>query len=230
MFAPNSHSRSFQPVKLLACVLAASLFWLLNALNKDGYSLNVNYPIRFLYNDSLYMPTSALPRIVTVNVSGSGWNLLGHSWIPFRSPSVDYVVRNPLRESVINTSAMAASLGEQTKNLRINYIVADTLELSFEQRMVRTVRLIPDSVHINMAPRFVVTSLINIRPRTITVEGPRRLVQGIGDTLAVRIPGKRIADNYDEEVQINNFRHPKLRVSASRVSVSFEVGELLSPQ
>lgn len=125
---------------------------------------------------------------------------------------------------------MTASLSEKTKNLRINYIVADTLELSFEQRMIRTVRLIPDSVHINMAPRFVVTSLINVRPRTITVEGPRRLVQGIADTLILRIPGKRIADNYDEEVQINNFRHPKLRVSVSRVSVSFEVGELLSPQ
>lgn len=230
MLSSKSSSRSFQPVKLLGCVLAASLFWLLNALNKDGYSLNVNYPIRFLYNDSLYIPMSALPKTVMVNVSGSGWNLLGHTWMPFRTPSVDYVVRNPLRESVINTSAMTASLGEQTKNLRINYVVADTLELSFEQRMVRTVQLIPDSVHIDMAPRFVVTSLINVRPRTITVEGPRRLVQGISDTLVLRIPGKRIADNYDEEVQINNFRHPKLRVSASRVSVSFEVGELLSPQ
>lgn len=212
--------------------MAASLFWLLNALNKEGYSLNVNYPVQFIYNDSLYMPTSALPKTVMVNVSGSGWNLLGHSWLPFRTPSVDYVVRNPLRESVINTSAMTASLGERTKNLRVNYIVADTLELGFEPRMVRTVQLMPDSVQISraLAPRFVVASLINIRPRTITVEGPRRLIQGISDTLLIKIPGKRIADNYDEEIQINNFRHPKLRVSASRVSVSFEVGELLSPQ
>lgn len=228
----STKSRSFQPVKLLGCVLAASLFWLLNALNKEGYSLNVNYPIRFLYNDSLYLPTSALPKTVMVNVSGSGWNLLGHSWIPFRTPSVDYVVRNPLRESLINTATMATSLGEQAKNLRINYVVADTLELRFEPRMVRIVQLMPDSAQISraLAPRFVVASLINIRPRTITIEGPRRLVQGISDTLIIRIPGKRIADNYDEEIQVNNFRHPMLRVSASRVSVSFEVGELLSPQ
>lgn len=214
----------------MGCVLAAALFWLLNALNKDGYSLNVNYPVRFLYNDSLYVPTSALPKTVMVNVSGSGWNLLGHSWLPFRTPSVDYLVRNPLHESVINTSAMTVSLAEQIKNLRVNFVVADTLELGFEQRMVRTIRLVPDSLHMNMAPRFVVTSLINVRPRTITVEGPRRLVQGIPDTLFVKIPGKRIADNYDEEILINNFRHPMLRASANRVSVSFEVGELLSPQ
>lgn len=223
-------ARPFQPVKLFGCIVVAALFWLLNALNKDGYSLNVNYPVRFLYNDSLYVPTSALPRTVMVNVSGSGWNLLGHSWLPFRTPSVEYVVRNPLRESVINTSAMTASLSNQIKNLRVNYVVADTLELGFEPRMVRTVQLLPDSLSINMAPRFVVTSLINVRPRTITVEGPRRLVQGIPDTLFVKIPGKRIADNYDEEVLINNFRHPMLRASANRVSISFEVGELLSPQ
>lgn len=230
MVSPNSQADSFQPVKLLGCVLVAALFWLLNALNKDGYSLNVNYPVLFLYNDSLYVPTTVLPRTVMVNVSGSGWNLLGHSWLPFRTPSVEYLVRNPLKESVINTSAMTASLAEQVKNLRVNYVVADTLELGFEQRMIRTVRLLPDSLHINMAPRFVVTSLINIRPRTITIEGPRRLVEGISDTLVVKIPGKRIADNYDEELPIYNFRHPKLRVSTSRVSVSFEVGELLSPQ
>jgi hypothetical protein len=226
----TNSSSSFQPITLLGCVLAAALFWLLNALNKDGYSLNVNYPVRFLYNDSLYVPTSALPKTVMVNVSGSGWNLLGHSWLPFRTPSLEYVVRNPLKETVINTSAMTASLAEQVKNLRVNYVVADTLELGFEQRMVRTVRLLPDSLNINLAPRFVVTSLINIRPSIITVEGPRRLVEGIPAYLTIKIPGKRIADNYDEEIQVYNFRHPQLQASASRVSVSFEVGELLSPQ
>nr|WP_044130737.1 hypothetical protein [Rudanella lutea] len=228
--SPNASTRTFQPIKLLACVLVAGLFWLLNALNKDGYSLNVEFPVRFVYNDSMYVPTSPLPKTVMVNVSGNGWNLLGHSWMPFRTPSVDYVVRSPLRESTLNTSAMTASLSEQIKNLRVNYVIADTLELGFEQRMTRTIHLVPDSLHLDMAPRFVVTSLINIRPETITVEGPRRLIQGLSDTLLVRIPGKRIADNYDEEVPINHFRHPLLKASANRVSVSFEVGELLSTQ
>ena len=45
----------------------------------------------------------------------------------------------------------------------------------------------------------------------------------------MKISRKRIADNYDEDIILNQFRHPLLRVSTDRVAVSFEVGELLSP-
>lgn len=209
--------------------MAAALFWLLNALNKSGYTLNVEYPVHFVYNDSLYVPTSSLPRTVMVNVSSDGWGLLRHSWLPFRVEPVDYVVNNPLQASIINTSSLAAALAEQVKKVRVNYVVADTLDMRFDKRMTKTIRLVADSLHINLAPRFVVSSVINLTPRTIQVEGPAQLVRGLSDTILVRVPRKRIADNYDEELPLNQFRHPLLRTSADRVAVSFEVGELLSP-
>lgn len=224
---PSAHP--FQPAKALLCLGAAALFWFLISLNKTGYTLNVDYPVRFVYNDSLFVPTKPLPRTVMVNVSSDGWGLLRHSWLPFRIEPVDYVVNNPMQASVINTASLTAALSEQVKKLHVNYVVADTLEMGFDRRMVKTIRLIPDSLHINLAPRFVVSSLINMTPRTIQVEGPARLVRGLSDTLLVKIPRKRIADNYDEELPLNQLRHPLLRVNASRVAVSFEVGELLSP-
>jgi YbbR domain-containing protein len=221
-------SRPFLPAKALLCLGAAALFWFLNALNKNGYTLNVEYPVRFVYNDSLFVPTTPLPRTVTVNVSSDGWGLLRHSWLPFRVDPVDYVVKDPIHASVINTSSLAASLADQVKKLHVNYVVADTLEMGFDRRTTKTVRLLPDSLHIDLAPRYMVSSLINITPRTIQVTGPERLIRGLSDTLFVKINRKRIADNYDEEVVLNAFRHPLLRVSADRVAVSFEVGELLS--
>lgn len=220
---------SFQLSKALLCVSAAALFWFLTALNKTGYTLNVEYPVRFVYNDSLYVPTSPLPRTVMVNVSSDGWGLLRHSWLPFRVEPVDYVVKDPIQASVINTASLTAALEEHVKKLHVNYVLADTLGMSFDRRMTKTVRLIPDSLHINLAPRYMVSSVINLTPRTIQVEGPARLVRGLSDTLLVRIPRKRIADNYDEELPLNQLRHPMLRTSADRVAVSFEVGELLSP-
>ncbi|QHV98853.1 hypothetical protein GJR95_29305 [Spirosoma endbachense] len=224
---PNN--RPFQPTKALLCLGAATLFWFLSALNKTGYTLNVEYPIRFVYNDSLFVPTKPLPRTVRVNVSGDGWGLLRHSWLQFRVDPIDYTVSNPLQASVINTSSLTAALAEHIKKLHVNYVIADTVEMGFDRRMTKTIRLIPDSLHIDLAPRYIVSSVINMTPRTIQVEGPERLVRGIADTLPVTIPGKRIADNYDNEVILNHFRHPLLRVSADRVTVSFEVGELLSP-
>ncbi|WP_420147219.1 hypothetical protein [Spirosoma sp.] len=221
--------RSFQPSKALLCLGAAALFWLLSALNKPGYTLNVEYPIRFVYNDSLFTPTSPLPRTVQVNVSSDGWGLLRHSWLPFRVEPVNYVVKNPLQTSVINTASLAATVAEHVKKLHVNYVVADTLDIHFDRRLTKTIRLVADSLHINLAPRYVVSSVINLTPRTIQVEGPAKLVRGLPDTMLVKIPRKRILDNYDEEVPLNQLRHPLLQTSADRVAVSFEVGELLSP-
>ena len=215
-------------MKALACVAIAVLFWVMNALNRDSYSLNVEFPLRFVYNDSLFIPTKPLPRTVTANVSGDGWGLLGHSWLPFRTEPVSYEIDDPLRASVISTASLAALLAEQTKNLRVNYVIADTLALGFERRLTKTIRLVADSTHINMAPRMVISSVINLTPATIQVEGPERLVKGFADTLVVRIPGKRISIDYDDELPINNYRHPLIRSTASRVTVSFEVAELLS--
>ncbi|GAB3024902.1 hypothetical protein [Spirosoma pulveris] len=222
--------RSFQPTKALLCIGAAALFWFLNALNKPGYTLNVEYPIRFVYDDSLFIATSPLPHSVRVNVSSDGWGLLRHSWLPFRIEPVDYVVQNPLRATAINTTSLAAALAEQVKKLHVNYVVADTLALSFDRHITKTVQLLPDSLHLDMAPRFMVSSVINMTPRTIQIDGPAKLVKGLPDTILVRIPRKRISDNYDEELPLNQLRHPLLHTSANRVAVSFEVGELLSPQ
>lgn len=223
------HSRPFLPARALLCLGAAALFWFLNALNKNGYTLNVEYPVRFIYDDSRFVPTTPLPRTVTVNVSSDGWGLLRHAWLPFRVDPVDYVVQDPIRASLINTASLAATLAEQVKKLRVNYVVADTVEMGFDRRTTKIIRLVADSLHLNLAPRYLVSSQINLTPRTIEVTGPDRLVRGLSDTLLVKIPRKRIADDYDEEIVLNQFRHPLLHVSTDRVAVSFEVGELLSP-
>ncbi|QKZ11118.1 hypothetical protein [Spirosoma sp. KUDC1026] len=225
---PSSNVRSFQPARALLCLAAASLFWLLNALNKTGYTRNVAYPIHFVYNDSLYIPTRPLPHSVVVNVSSDGWALLGHTWFPFQIKPVDYIIKNPLTASRINMATLANELDDQVKKIKVNYVVSDTLDMVFDRRLTKTVRLVADSTHINLAPRFMVSSVINLTPRTIQVEGPERLVRGVPDTLVVKVPRKRIAANYDEEVPLNQFRHPLLRTSTDRVGISFEVGELLS--
>ena len=216
--------------KFLLCIGAAAVFWLLNALNKPGYTLNVEYPIHFVYNDSLYVPTTLLPRTVTVNVSSDGWGLLRHAWEPLRDEPVDYVVNNPLQASIINTSSLTSALAEHVKRLRINYVVVDTLDMQFDRRMTKTIRLAVDSTLIDVVPPYVISSVINVTPRLIEVAGPAKLVRGLPDTAFIRIPRKRIAANYDEELPLNQFRHPLLHSSASKADVSFEVSELLSPR
>ncbi len=225
----NVPSRPARLGKWIICFLGAALFWLMNALNREQYSLDVAYPVQVRFNESQYISTSALPRTVRVNVSGDGWHLLRLLWLPFRTEPVNYEIANPLRASLIDPAQIAAALAGQVKHLKVNYVVADTLDLHFDRRETKTIRLLPDSTHIDLLPRYVVSSIINLTPATLTVQGPARLLRGFADTLLVKIPGRRIGANYDEELPLLAYRHPLVKRSTEKVFVSFEVGELLSP-
>lgn len=229
MALTNAPSRTIHLPTLLLCLLAAGIIWLLNALNKDNYTVNVQYPVEFLYDTKAYVPTSPLPKTITVSITGNGWNLLRRSWLPFQSKPIRYQIVNPLQTKAINTTSLAASLSGQVKDIRINFIAADTLALGFDRLAAQEVPVVVDSVGIDLANRMVVSSLINVNPRSVRFEGPARLLRAMPDTIKVKIPARRLASNYDEQLLLNLPRHPLVRVSADRVLVSFEVAELLQP-
>ncbi|GAB3314009.1 hypothetical protein GCM10027299_01630 [Larkinella ripae] len=211
------------------CLLAAAVIWLLNALNKNNYTVSVQYPIEFVYNQKLYVPTSPLPKTVTVSISGNGWKLFRKSWLPFRSQPIHYPVNRPLQTRFINTASLAALLTDHAKDVRVNFVAGDTLELNFDRLAAQDVPVIVDSAGIDLAEQMVVSSLINVSPRTIRFEGPARLLRAMPDTINVKIPARRLALSYDEELRLPIPRHPLIRASADQVLVSFEVAELLQP-
>jgi hypothetical protein len=80
---------------IVICLLAAIIFWIMNALNKEGYSEKISFPLQFSYNDSLYIPTQPLPEKISVNVSGNGWNLLRKAFALDITP-IKYSISKPL--------------------------------------------------------------------------------------------------------------------------------------
>ncbi|WP_229311165.1 hypothetical protein [Larkinella soli] len=229
MSLTTAQSRPFHAPTLVWCLLVAAVIWVLKSLNKDNYTVTVQYPIQFFYDRTAYVPTSPLPKTVTVSVTGNGWNLLRKTWLPFRSKPIIYRVESPLRTKAINTASLAASLTDHAKDVRINFISGDTLALNFDRLSVLEVPVVIDSAGIDLADRMVVASLINVSPRIIRFEGPARLLRGMPDTLKVAIPARRLSGNFDEELLLNIPRHPLIQASADRVMVSFEVAELLQP-
>jgi YbbR domain-containing protein len=209
--------------------LAASFFWLMTALNKDNYSLRLNYPVQFNYDDSQYVSLNPLPDRVAVNVSGIGWNLLRKSWFSFAERPVEYTIANPLTTDVINSSALAAQIDEHLPDLKVNYIVADTFQIDFEKRVTRIIPLRVDSLNIDIRDGYVISSLINLSPSLISVEGPASQVQQFPDTILVQVPTRKIQNNYDETIPLNVPYFPSVQVSHSSVFISFEVARILRP-
>ena len=172
---------------IFICLLAATIFWIMNALNKDGYSQKISFPLQFSYNDSLYTPTQPLPEKISVNVSGNGWNLLRKAFALDITP-IKYLISKPLKTKLLNTGSLADSLSEYIKDVRINYVVADRFELEFDRKISKDFTVKVDSSNISLKDNYVITSLINVNPRTITLTGPESVLEEMGSSILVKVP------------------------------------------
>lgn len=211
---------------LLLSFLAAAVIWLFNELNKDGYTLQVRYPIQLTYNDSVYVPLTPLPKSVTATLMGNGWTLLRKT-LSFAVSPVSFQVSNPLGTRTLDAAMLASSMSQQVRDVIINNVTADTNVIDFDERKIKTCVLLADSSKIDMAPNFVISSLINLTPRTVTFDGPALLVSDIADTIYIKVPTQKIRGNYDEELRVPYPQSALVKASTEKVFVSFEVAELL---
>jgi hypothetical protein len=203
----------------------ATLIWLLNGLNKDGYELKVEYPIKITYDESLYIPTSPLPDKLNLTLSGRGWILLRKSFA-FTVKPVVYHLANPLSSEQINQGVFTAQMSEQIVGVQVKNIENQFSLLRFDKRVIKTVRLRADSSDIAMDSHFVISSFINLNPNMVTFNGPAALIGQIKDSILIRIPAKQIRANYDEELPIGYPHSPLVKASSEKVFVSFEVAEI----
>jgi hypothetical protein len=211
---------------LVLCFLTASVFWLLNSLNKPGYSTHIDYPLEIKYNDSLYISTKPLPKKLSINLSSTGWELLKYTLSSNITPLV-YEINNPLNINRLDKTMLLESLTSLLKKSKLNYVIADTSTLHFERKQSKKVFVKVDSLGINLEKNFVVASLINISPNTIILEGPESQIKGYTDTILLKIPSKKLAINFDEKVSINLPKNSLIKTNTDKVLVSFEVAELL---
>ncbi|GGD71396.1 hypothetical protein GCM10011514_39350 [Emticicia aquatilis] len=211
---------------LLLCFLAAFVIWLLNSLNKSGYSAKISYPLTIKYNDSLYISTKPLPQKLNVSLSSTGWDLLKYNLFSNATPLV-YEINNPLSVSSLDNTSLLESLTVLLKRPKLNYILADTTTLHFERKKRKTIKLKVDSLGIDLQKNFVVSSLINISPSEITLEGPESVLKEYNDTIFLTIPTKRLATNFDDKVKITLPPNNLVKSNAEKALISFEVAELL---
>ena len=211
---------------LVLCFVAAFVYWLLNALNKSGYTTRINYPIEIKYNDSLYIPVRPLPKTIKVSLSSTGWNLLKDNLFWNVTP-LEYEIINPVAEKQLSTSVLTEKLLQKLHNSKVNYINADTIILNFEKKYRKKVTLKVDSLGVDLEKNYVIASLINITPAEVIIEGPASALNELKDTFYLKIPARNLAVNYDDKISIPFPKNPLLKASTEKAVVSFEVAELL---
>ncbi|SFU65052.1 hypothetical protein SAMN04487941_1726 [Pontibacter akesuensis] len=199
--------RPFQPrtrqywTIVLFCFLAASTFWLLNALNKS-YSTQTTYPIRFVYDSNQLVPIKPLPEEVSINVTGRGWKLLRKSLMLEVQPAEIYI-RNLPRNNFILGSALRPALVNVLDGLELNFVVTDSINFDFDPKIQKRVALRLDPTQTLTNNQHVIVGPVSISPDSLTLTGPASLIDSLPDPFLLRLPDQALTAPADVAVPIN---------------------------
>jgi hypothetical protein len=216
-----------QDVKVVGlCLMAATTFWFLNALNRD-YSTRISCPIRFNYDDSTYIATKPLPTQVRLSVTGYGWNLLKKT-LGINNEPIEYPIIRPLRTKYVTAPFLLTAVSEQLQGLRINYVVEDTLHLDFDRLVRKTIQIKVDSASINLDKNYFLTGPITVTPAQVTFQGPATILSEMGSVIKIKVPTQGIDEDYDETLEVPYPEDALVKPNVDKVTVHFPVESLVS--
>lgn len=205
---------------VLLSILAATIFWFFNALNKD-YSANIAFPVAFHFDQSKYIPVEPLPGSVTLNVTGLGWDLFRRS-VGLKVPPLQIALDHPSDVRKIVASTLPVLFASQLEGIKINYVLTDTVYLNIEPRASKTIRLKMDSINLHLRKNYGLAGPVALQPDTARIEGPQSLVRAFPDTLRMHLEDNQIDQPFDDILQLK-MPSPLIKVQPPVVGVQFQV-------
>ncbi|HRI79884.1 MAG TPA: hypothetical protein PLR06_10155 [Cyclobacteriaceae bacterium] len=207
---------------LALCFLAAAVFWIFNALNKD-YATNVRFPLLFEFDDTKFIPVEPLPPVIVLNVSGNGWELFRKS-VGLKVPQIAIALERPVETRKIVASTLSPVVAGQIGPLQVNYIVSDTLRLKIEPRISRKIKLDADLKGVSYELGYGRISPVTVSPDSVTLEGPKSLLEQMSDTLTIAVHATRIDGNFQENIEVTLKDGMLIKRNPPVAEVRFDVG------
>lgn len=191
-----------------ACLLAAGLFWQMNALNKT-YTTRVSCPLAWHYDSARYVPLRPLPATLPVTVTGQGWRLLRANLGWGTHPADLRPVPLP-GTRYLPPEAWHRGLQTALEGVQVNEWAGDTLRLTFDRYATRRLPLVlvSDSAREKTA---------RLTPAVATFRGPATLVGALPNPYPVALPpGTPDADG----TEVDLVTPARVRPSVSSVRIN----------
>ena len=208
----------------ILCFLAAAIFWLFSAFNKN-HSTTIRFPLRFEYDSQKFVPINSLPHHISINVSGSGWELFRKT-LGIKLPELVIPLERPSETKKILTTTITPMLTSQLGGLQIIYMVTDTLQVYLDEKMSKTFRLSIDLSKIRYREGFGNTGKVEVVPDSVIIDGPRSIINSIPDTITLPVSGKQINKSFRDELEVPLFDSESINRNPPVISVSVEVGRV----
>ena len=209
---------------VVLCILAATTFWILNALNKDNYSTIVDYPIEWEYDQDRFLPVKPLPKSVQIQISGNGWDLL-RKYFNLNEPPYKITLADPSAMQHILTSDLKRPLGEFLTPTQLIGFLEDSVTFKIDRIETRNFSPVLDSASYTLAKNSVIEGKVNFDPEVIKITGPASILDIFEGKFPVDLNQSRIDEDFNEEVPLTIEKNlaEVIRLNRDKVNVSFTV-------
>jgi len=202
-------------------LVGATTFWFFNALNKN-YDARISYPIEFVFDRDSVVVMEPLASTLSIDVSSGGWNLLRKTFW-FNVNPIKINLENPTEIGFYTRNSLMPIVSEQLSELKINYLVTDTVYINIEQKHTKRVAITLDSLSIDLADNHRIITPISIRPDSVLMVVPQSFYDTLGSTYSIRIESKGISSDFDREVELKIPGKGLAKSVPDVVRVSFDV-------
>lgn len=223
---------------MVICLFLSTMLWFTLELNKEQ-NIEISYPISFKYNDSLFIPTTTLPKDIRIMIKGTGWQVLS-KYFGLGGRSVVYDIDHLLRSYVDykaggKTYILPTSTQNQTKirksleTVELQGVLSDTLHLTFDRRIRRTLPL--SFYHEkSLAENFQINGEVKIEPKFVVFDGPEKMVKNLADPFMLELSEKNIKKAFSGNVSIKLPKNQQKLISQDKTSasISFKVAKYIT--
>lgn len=222
-------SRRLSNLKVVVlCILAATTFWILNALNKDNYSTIVDYPITWEFDTERYIPVQPLPESIQIQISGNGWDLL-RKYFNLNEPPYLINLADPSGMEYILTSDLKRPLGEFLTPTQLIGFLEDSVNFKIDRIETQSFTPILDSTAYSLVNNAMIEGPIQFSPAEIKITGPTSILESFEGKFPVRLEQSRIKEAFDQEIPltIQKDLSQLVQLNTDKIQVSFTVVNFL---
>ena len=218
-------SRKLSNLKVVAlCILAATTFWVLNALNKDNYNTIVDYPVQWEFDTTNFVAVQPLPKNVQIQISGNGWDLL-RKYFNLGATPYPIALRNPADQKFLLTADIKRGLAEFITPTQLENVLGDTLRYQIDRIVTKTLVPVLDSTGYSLDKNIVLEGAVRFNPAKLEITGPSSILDAYEGKFPVKLNETKINKNFSAKVplELDNNLAALVKVNQKEIEVSFAI-------
>jgi len=206
----------------------AACFWVLNALQKDNYTNDLTYPIRYSNSTSTELIQGNLTNELTIRLRGSGFSLLryqvNNSFIPI---VIDikglnrYQKKNEKGAYVVTRDYKNIISSQLINDAELMSVSPDTLYIPLISKKEKKVPIV-QNIEVQFDHQSQLADNIILNPDSIMISGPEWAVDSINQVFTKEYTFSKLKDTVSQNLDLITLENINFSTSQTNVTIPVE--------